>query len=87
MQKRAGVWEPFEWIDPPMEVGVVYRTIERYDGEPVYKKLSNDGVVYWSTDNSTWKTYANQVGITYGTSDLTAGTSTLDTGKLYLVYE
>lgn len=28
-----------------------------------------------------------EVGITYGTTDLTAGTSALETGKIYLVYE
>ena len=25
-----------EWVNPPMELGVVYRTAERYDGKPVY---------------------------------------------------
>lgn len=29
----------------------------------------------------------SEVGISYGTTDLTAGTSALETGKLYLVYE
>ena len=87
MQKRGGVWEAFEWIDPPMNVDVVYRTIERYNGNAVYKKLSSDGVLYWSTDKETWNTYITQAGITYGTTDLTAGTSALGTGKLYFIYE
>ena len=27
---RNGVWGPLEWINPPMQLGVEYRTIERY---------------------------------------------------------
>ena len=39
MIKVAGVWQPFEWINPPMELGTEYRTTERYLGKPLYKKL------------------------------------------------
>ena len=28
-----------EWINPPMQLGVEYRTTERYLGKPVYKKM------------------------------------------------
>lgn len=87
MQKRAGAWEPFEWIDPPMNVGVVYRTTERYNGNAVYKKLGSDGTLYWSTDNATWNTYLGQLGVTWSMTDITAGASSLATGKMYLVYE
>ena len=31
-----GVWQDWEWIDPPMIPGVEYRTTERLNGEPVY---------------------------------------------------
>lgn len=37
--KYQGVWQPFEWVNPPMNVGVEYRTTERYNGKPVYRKL------------------------------------------------
>lgn len=30
---------PIEWINPPMQLGVEYRTTERYLGKPLYKKL------------------------------------------------
>ena len=30
---------PWEWVNPPMELGVEYRTTERYMGRSVYKKL------------------------------------------------
>ena len=33
-----------EWINPPMAVGVEYRTTERYLGKPVYTKLVDCGV-------------------------------------------
>ena len=32
----SGVWNPFELVNPPMQLGVEYRTTERYMGKPVY---------------------------------------------------
>lgn len=29
-------WQPWEWVNPAMRRGVEYRTIERYNGKPVY---------------------------------------------------
>lgn len=34
---------PMEYLNPPMELGVEYRTTERYLGKPVYVKLINCG--------------------------------------------
>lgn len=34
-------WGNFEWINPPMKVGVEYQTAERYNGKVVYRKLVN----------------------------------------------
>ncbi len=34
-----------EWLNPPMMVGVEYRTVERYQGEPVYVKMVNLGII------------------------------------------
>ena len=39
MLKDNGVWRPVEWINPPMELGVEYRTTERYLGKPVYTQI------------------------------------------------
>lgn len=36
-------WQPWEWINPPMKLGVEYRTTERYMGNPVYVKLIDCG--------------------------------------------
>ena len=34
-----------EWMNPPSEVGVEYRTIERFDGKPVYYKRLSIGAL------------------------------------------
>lgn len=34
---------PWEWVNPPMQLGVEYRTTERYLGKPVYVKVVNCG--------------------------------------------
>ena len=57
-----GVWKPWEWVNPPMAAGVEYRTTERHLGNPVYKKMDSGGVIWWSTDQSTWKREAERVG-------------------------
>ena len=32
-------WEPWEWVNPPLISNVEYRTTQRFNGRPVYKKL------------------------------------------------
>ena len=54
----AGVLEPWEWVNPPMVAGVEYRTTERHDGKPVYRKL----VVY---------THSGQLGDSATNTDYT----------------
>lgn len=39
----AGQWDPLEYINPDMKLGVEYRTTERYWGKPVYVKLVDCG--------------------------------------------
>lgn len=36
-------WESWEWVNPPMETGVQYRTNERYNGNVVYVKKVDIG--------------------------------------------
>ena len=38
-----GKWYPWEWVNPPMNLGTEYRTTERYRGKPVYVKLVDCG--------------------------------------------
>lgn len=42
--KIKGTWQPWEWVNPPMILGIEYRTAERYLGKPVYTKLVDCGV-------------------------------------------
>ena len=37
--KGAVGWSEWEWVNPPMEVGVEYRSTERWYGKPVYTRL------------------------------------------------
>lgn len=62
-----------EWINPPMAVGVEYRTTERYLGSPVYAKLIDAGIL----PNSTFKEFALREatgGKIVGASVITYGT-------------
>lgn len=36
--KVGGTWQPLEWFNPPMTLGVEYRTTERHNGKAVYRK-------------------------------------------------
>ena len=57
-----GVWSEWEWINPPMEAGIEYRTTDRIDGKAVYKK-NVDGVIHYRLDGETeWKPYSKAVG-------------------------
>lgn len=40
---RNGTWGPLEWLNPPMKIGIEYRTMDRFNGKPVYRKLINFG--------------------------------------------
>ena len=46
------VWMPFEWENPPMKIGVEYRTTERHNNKPVYKKAVNTGALSAGTSKS-----------------------------------
>lgn len=37
---------PIEWDNPPMALGVEYRTTERYNGGAVYVRLDSDGYIH-----------------------------------------
>ena len=50
-------WSAWEWVNPPMELGVEYRTTERYRKKPVYVKLLNFGAL---PDNTT-KTVLHEI--------------------------
>lgn len=47
-----GVWSPWEWVNPPMQLGVEYRTTERYNSKPVYVKTVSLGLIENHTSKS-----------------------------------
>lgn len=49
---QGGTWGAWEWVNPPMQLGVEYRTIERYLGKPVYVQLVNFGALGNATTKS-----------------------------------
>ena len=49
-EKRAGTWTPWEWVNPPLALGVEYRTTERYLGKPVYTTIVNFGAISAGTN-------------------------------------
>lgn len=44
-----GTWQPWEWVNPLMELGKPYRTTERYLDKPVYVKAVDCGAMPAST--------------------------------------
>ena len=38
-RKQGGIWQPVEFVNPNLRLGVEYRTTERYLGKPVYCKV------------------------------------------------
>ena len=49
-EKIYGVWGEWEYVNPPMYLGVEYRTTERYLGRPVYAKVVNFGALPNATE-------------------------------------
>ena len=43
--KWDGVWQPWEWVNPPMTQEYEFRTTERLFNSPVYKKLFYYGIL------------------------------------------
>ena len=52
-EDSGNTWSPWEWENPPMRVGVEYRTTERWNDAPVYAKLVNIGKIAASMSVST----------------------------------
>lgn len=71
-----GTWRPWEWRDPPMELGIEYRTTDRYNGKPVYAKLVDCGY----GPNSTSKSILHNIA-DYGMTVSAFGTVVSNGGK------
>lgn len=72
-KKTASSWGAWEYVNPPMVVGVEYRTIERnFSGAPVYKKRISLGTL----PNATTKTVSLGISGVTGVLQVRAMTST-----------
>lgn len=60
-------WLPWEYVNPQMTLGVEYRTIERYNGKPVYAKLVNFGPLPNGTSASVSHNCENVLDVIFGT--------------------
>ena len=57
-----------EWVNPPMAVGVEYRTTDRYKGVAIFKCVDSNGDVLWRAENETaWHLLASADYITAAT--------------------
>lgn len=43
--ETGGVWGEWEWVNPPMVLGVEYRTTKRHNGKPVYTQAISFGAL------------------------------------------
>lgn len=55
-----------EWVNPPMMIGIEYRTTERYLGKPVYVKVVDFGAGANKTEKSVEHGARNATVIDYG---------------------
>ena len=58
-----GIWQPYEWDNPPQYLGVEYRTTERYKGKPVYVKTFGINAVPRSAETVVEHNIANIAGV------------------------
>ena len=69
-QYSQGEWQPWEWVNPPYATNVVYRTTDRINSKPLYKKMDSSGALNYSvdyakaedgTETGTWHKYSNMM--------------------------
>lgn len=50
--RLQGVWQEWEWVNPPMVLATEYRTTERWNGKAVYTKLIDFGALPSNTSKA-----------------------------------
>lgn len=70
---KGATWSEWEWVNPPMAVGVEYRTTERFGGKAVYVKVIDFGALPNATTKSVsigteFTDVVDLAGIVYGTT-------------------
>lgn len=55
-KQNNGTLGEWEWLNPPLRPNIEYRTTERYNGQAVYKKMDDNGIILWrSADETEWR--------------------------------
>ena len=94
----GSTWTEWEWINPPMNIGVEYRTTERINNQPVKKRITSSGELQYSTyDGSTWSEWkperdllgitASNIGAFPYRGECTNVDTAIDQGIYFLVGE
>lgn len=94
-----GVWGEWEHLNPPMVLGVEYRTTERWNGKPVYTVLTSCGAIGASVTNvdtiiptsATVIRHADTIGnmplpFTYGSTELRCEYNNGKSVKIVVMY-
>ena len=78
----GATWTEWEWVNPPMVLGVEYRTTERWNGRPIYTATFDCGAM----PNNALKmfNYRNALGIV--PSEIIKCTGHLSTGTVLPLY-
>lgn len=74
---------PWEWVNPPLALGVEYRTTERYKGKPVYCTLVNFGLLPNKGTKNLYVDGPTNPEVTIRWSGLTSNGYALPGGNLY----
>lgn len=83
-QKGANYdWSPWEYVNPPLKLGIEYRTTARYLGKPVYTKVVDCGNLLDGTTKEVAHGIAN-VDIVVGAQAIASNSTTGFNGHAYL---
>lgn len=72
-RQTEGTWSDWEWVNPPMQVSVEYRTTERFLGQPVYVKAIDFGALPNATTKSVSHSASNVDVCIRATGSITSG--------------
>lgn len=81
--KNAGTWGPWEWANPPLALGVEYRTTERYLGKPVYCQAVDFGELPNAATKGLYVSTMTNVDQTIRWAGITSNGYVLPGGDLY----
>lgn len=62
----ASAWQPWEYVNPPLQVGVQYRTTMRDNGKALYLQRGDNGAIFYRRDGEdAWYAMASRIDGTF----------------------